>query len=226
MGDKAVVLLSGGLDSTACLALALDVGVEAYPLTFWYGQRHSRELEAAQSVCKHYGLPYKEVDTPLDSLVESSLVGVDGEIPHPSSVEDIGQEIPSTYVPGRNIIFLSYAAAYAETVGANLIYIGANSLDYSGYPDCRPKFLLCFEDVINVGMKSAAIGGSKFKIMAPLLQMSKKQIVLVATTMSAPIELTWSCYKGDRRPCGKCDSCLLRAKGFGEAGVVDAALKL
>jgi 7-cyano-7-deazaguanine synthase len=217
---KAVSLLSGGLDSTVTLAYALSEGYEVVPLTIRYGQRHIRELEAAKAVVKHYGLKTHVVmDLDLGSF-RSALTRKDIAVPERGSTADIGDDIPITYVPARNIIFLSIAAGLAESVDADKIFIGANAIDYSGYPDCRPEFFRAFEKVLKVGTK-AGVEGAPIAIEHPILRSSKADIVRLGKKLKAPLELTWSCYQGGAKACGKCDSCLLRLKGFEDAGYKD-----
>jgi len=222
MRKTAVVLLSGGLDSTTCLYWALGKGYAPITLSVRYGQRHGRELRAARAVAKKAGVPLHEVSFSLPWLGGSSLVNRRLKLPE-MDLSKIGRGgIPSTYVPGRNTIFLSLAMSLADAVGAEAIVIGANALDYSGYPDCRPPFLNAFSKVAQLGTKR---GSEKkpLKILAPLLHLDKKGIVRLATQVGAPLSQTWSCYAGGRHPCGRCDSCQLRAKGFREAGVIDPA---
>jgi 7-cyano-7-deazaguanine synthase len=218
---KAVALLSGGLDSTVALAYALSKGHEVVPLSLRYGQRHSRELEAAKAVSRFYGLSKHVVmDVDLSSFETSALTSEKVDVPQGRSVEEMGADIPVTYVPARNIIFLSIAAGLCETFGAEHIYIGANALDYSGYPDCRPEFFQAFERVLQVGTKSG-VEGRTISVETPILRKSKADIVRLGKQLGAPLHLTWSCYEGRERACGKCDSCLLRLKGFKEAGHED-----
>jgi len=218
---ESVVLLSGGLDSTVTLAYALSRGHEVVPLSFRYGQRHSKELKAAKRVVRHYRLRrHIVVDLDLSAFETSALTSRKVKVPEKRSVEEIGGDIPVTYVPARNIIFLSVAAGVAETLGADRIFIGANALDYSGYPDCRPEFFDAFEKVLQVGTKSG-VEGKPIKIEHPILGMTKAEIVQLGKELAAPLHLTWSCYQGGERACGRCDSCLLRLKGFREAGYED-----
>lgn len=215
---KAVVLLSGGLDSTTALFWARrDWRCEA--LSVRYGQRHGRELRAARKVAKAAGVTLHEVSLALPWLKTSSLVDAGKALPDVPLAKIGRGGVPSTYVPGRNTIFLALAASLADAVGARAIVIGANALDYSGYPDCRPEYLRAFEAAARRGTRQ-----TKLAVLAPLLRLSKAGIVELARKVKAPIELTWSCYAGGGRPCGRCDSCKLRAKGFAEAGVVDEAL--
>ncbi len=218
---KAVVLLSGGLDSTTVLAYALSQGYEVTALSVRYGQRHSRELDSARAVAKHYGIKNHVVlDLDLSYLRNSALVSKEVDVPMRDSAEGIGSEIPVTYVPARNILMLSLAAGLCETEGGEAIFIGANAVDYSGYPDCRPEFFHAFEEVLRVGTK-AGVEGRPIKIETPILRMSKADIVRLAKKLGAPLELTWSCYNGREKACGRCESCLLRLKGFEEAGETD-----
>jgi len=214
----AVVLLSGGLDSTVTLAKALSDGHKVTALSFRYGQRHERELDSAKMVCDHYGVTHIVMDMDL-SAFRSSLTRKDMVIPD-RDPDSIGRDIPDTYVPARNILFLSAAAGLCESVDADTIYIGANAVDYSGYPDCRPEFFRKFQEMIAVGTKAGA-EGRPLKIETPILNMSKEDIVRLGMRLNAPLELTWSCYAGRRKACGRCDSCRLRLKGFGDAGVKD-----
>jgi len=219
--SKAVVLLSGGLDSTVTLAYALSKGHDAVPLSFRYGQRHSKELEAAQAVARHYHLNgHMVIDLDLSAFETSALTSEKVKVPEKRSVAEIGCDIPVTYVPARNIIFLSVAAGVAETVRADRIFIGANALDYSGYPDCRAEFFEAFEKVLQVGTKSG-VEGDPIRIEHPILRMTKAEIVELGKELGAPLHLTWSCYQGGQKACGRCDSCLLRLKGFREAGYED-----
>lgn len=223
--DKAVVILSGGLDSTTCMGIAQDDGYELYPITFDYGQRHRVELEAAIEVAKAYQVSDRHRIIRLDFLKQfggSSLTEEDATIPDASFSSDESEqnaEIPSTYVPGRNLLFLSIASSYAETIQAKAIYIGVNARDYSGYPDCRPEFIQKVQETIEVGTKMGD-EGQAIRIHAPLLHMSKKEIVETGTRLNVPYHLTVSCYKG-APACGRCDSCYLRLKGFAEAGLTD-----
>ncbi len=219
---KAVVLLSGGLDSTTALYWAMARGWSPVALAVAYGQRHARELAAARAVARRAGAPLHEVDFRLPWLGGSSLTNKALKLPD-IPLSRIGRGgIPSTYVPGRNTIFLALAASLADAIGAGAIVIGANALDYSGYPDCRPPFLSAFARVARLGTRIGARGGGPL-VLAPLLRLDKRGIVRLALRVGAPLELTWSCYAGGARPCGACDSCRLRAKGFREAGTRDPA---
>ena len=222
---KAVVLLSGGLDSTVTLAYALSVEEEVVALSFRYGQRHSRELEAARNVVKHYRLKEHYIVNVDLSAYRSALTSSSVPVPKRASVKEIGSDIPVTYVPARNIIFLSIAAGLCESVDADTIYIGANALDYSGYPDCRPEFVRAFEGLANVATR-AGVEGTRFRVHTPLIQLSKADIIRRGIRLGLDFGLTHSCYDPgpSGRPCGHCDSCALRAKGFAEAGVADPLL--
>ena len=216
---KAVVLLSGGLDSTTTLAQAIADGNEVTALSFRYGQRHSRELVSAADVSKFYGIKHVIVDMDL-SMFRSALTREEIDVPENRDESQMGSDIPVTYVPARNIIMMSVAAGLCESVDADRIYIGANVVDYSGYPDCRPEFFEAFEKMINVGTKSG-VEGHPIKIETPILRCSKADIVRLGKKLGAPLHLTWSCYEGGEKACGKCDSCQLRLKGFEEAGYKD-----
>ncbi|MDQ2086078.1 7-cyano-7-deazaguanine synthase QueC [Herbivorax sp. ANBcel31] len=213
--SRAVVLLSGGLDSTTCLSVAIKEGYEAYPLSFDYGQKHHKEILSAKNVVEYYSIkPHKIIKT--GNVGGSALTDQDIEVPDYQGLPNI----PVTYVPARNIIFLSYAVGYAEAVGAEAIYIGVNAVDYSGYPDCRPEFIEAFRNVIKVGTKGG-VNGKPIKILTPIIELSKAEIIKLACENNAPIHLTTSCYKGGEKACGVCDSCSLRLRGFKEAGIVD-----
>ena len=218
---KAVVLLSGGLDSYTAAAIAAREGYELYTLTIRYGQVHACEVEAARRVAEALRtVTHTELYVDLAGFGGSALVG-DGDIPKD---RDLGeqQDIPSTYVPARNTVFLSLALAMAEVVGASAIVIGVNALDYSGYPDCRPEYLEAFERMAAVATR-AGVQGSTLRILAPLVTMSKADIIRAGVELGLNYGLTHSCYDptADGRPCGRCDSCRLRAKGFSEAGIED-----
>ncbi len=219
---KAVVLLSGGLDSTTCLAVARAEGFAPYALSFAYGQRHGRELEAARRVAGALGAAEHLVISFDLRAIGGSALTADIAVPRPGSAEEIGGEIPVTYVPARNTIFLAFALSWAESLGARDIFVGVNALDYSGYPDCRPAFLEAFENVANLGTK-AGVEGDRFRIHAPLLHLTKAQIVRRGVELGVDFSLTHSCYDPDEqgRACGACDSCVLRRRGFEEAGVAD-----
>lgn len=217
----AVVLLSGGLDSSTALAMTIERGCEVVALTFSYGQKHARELESAKSIARHYDLKrHLVVDLDIGRYLESSLTRQSMRIPAGSDADVDEPSIPSTYVPARNIVFLSVAAAIAESVGADTVVIAANSVDFSGYPDCTPEFMEAYQRMLGVGTRRG-VEGDAVKVEAPLMSMSKADIVREATRLEVPLELTWSCYAGGERACGVCDSCRLRLKGFREAGASD-----
>jgi len=210
---KAVVLLSGGLDSTTTLYWAKNKGYTCVSLIFDYQQRHRKEVRSAIRIAKLTNCEYQVIKFKLKWL-GSALI--DKRIPIPENRNLLPEEIPPTYVPARNTIFISFALSYAEAIGAQTIFIGANALDYSGYPDCRPKYYTAFNQLAQLGTKMG-VEGKKIEILTPLIHMSKAEIVRLAVKLNVPFELTWSCYKGGHKPCGKCDSCLLRNKGFKEA---------
>jgi 7-cyano-7-deazaguanine synthase len=218
----AIVLLSGGLDSATTLAIARSQGYETYALSFDYGQRHKRELDAAIKIAKLLGTK-KHLIVKIDNQIFGrSALTDDVDVPKSRSDAEICAGIPVTYVPARNTIFLAHALAWAETIGAGHIFIGANAIDYSGYPDCRPEFIVLFETLANVATK-AGVEGARLQVHAPLIKMSKADIVHKAVELEVDFSLTQSCYNPlpDGRACGECDSCRLRQKGFREAGVKD-----
>ena len=221
MHKKAVVLLSGGLDSSTALAIAHQQGFELHALSFDYGQRHQREVDAAAAVARHYGVQYQKTITIDLRAFGGSALTADFDVPHSRSLEKMSQEIPITYVPARNTIFLSFALAYAEVTDANDIFLGINAIDYSGYPDCRPEYLEAYERMANLATKATTQDGRVFHIHAPLLRMNKAEIIRKGIELGVPYELTWSCYEGGELACGTCDSCLLRLNGFAEAGLQD-----
>ena len=221
---KAVLLLSGGLDSYTAGAIARADGLELYALTLRYGQVHVREIAAARDVARALGVVrHLELDVPLAAFGGSALVG-DGVVPKDRQLD--AREIPSTYVPARNTVFLSLAMAWAEVLGADAIVIGVNALDYSGYPDCRPEYLHAFERLASLATK-AGVEGKALRILAPLIDLSKADIIRRGIGLGVDYGLTHSCYDPapDGAPCGRCDSCVLRARGFSEAGVEDPALR-
>ncbi len=220
---KAVCLLSGGLDSSTCLGVARRDGFECYALSFDYGQRHRIEIQAAASVARHFGASeHKIVQIDLRAFGGSALTA-DIAVPKDSLEHDGAQGIPITYVPARNTIFLSYAMAWAEVLESSDIFIGVNAIDYSGYPDCRPEFIAAFEHMANLATKAGVEGRTRLQIHTPLKQLDKAGIVTLAKEVGVDFALTHSCYDPDPsgRSCGHCDSCLLRLKGFREAGLVD-----
>lgn len=224
--SPAIVLLSGGLDSATVLAMARARGHACHALSFSYGQRHGVELEAAARVAKALGAAEHKTATIDLRLFGGSALTDELAVPKHDHVEEIGKDIPVTYVPARNTIFLSFALAWAETLGARDIFIGVNALDYSGYPDCRPPFIRAFEEVARLGTAAGTRDGQDFTIHAPLIEMTKSDIIRAGLALGVDYGLTHSCYDPSPggAPCGHCDSCLLRAKGFAEAGAVDPAL--
>ena len=219
---RAIILLSGGLDSTTTLATAIAEGYETYALSFDYGQRHKIEIVAARQIARALGAKEHRVAKIDMRIFGGSALTDDVDVPKKRSATEIGQGIPVTYVPARNTIFLSYALALAETVGARDIFIGANAIDYSGYPDCRPAFIAAFETLANLATKAGA-EGAHFRIHAPLIKFSKAEIIRKALELDVDLALTHSCYDPSSNgvACGECDSCLLRFKGFREAEVED-----
>jgi 7-cyano-7-deazaguanine synthase len=221
---KAVVLLSGGLDSATILAIARSEGFQCYALTFRYGQRHQREIEAAKKVAESLEVTeHRRIDVDLAQFGGSALT--DSAIEVPKDRPDLGKpgRIPPTYVPARNTVFLSYALAWAEMLDASDIFIGVNAIDYSGYPDCRPEFIKAFERVANLATTATGRGKVRYRIHTPLISMTKREIILTGTKLGVDYSLTHSCYDPDEygRSCGRCDSCKLRLKGFAEAGLKD-----
>ena len=220
---SAVALLSGGLDSATTLALAVERGFAVHALTVRYGQRHAVEIEYASRLARALGArTHRIVDIDLGFAGGSALTDPAISVPRSRSLEQIGSGIPTTYVPARNTVFLALALAWAETLGAQDLFLGVNALDYSGYPDCRPEFLAAFERLAAVATRRG-VEGRTCRVHAPLLRMTKAEIVREATRLGVDVRLTWSCYapRADGRPCGECDACLLRAKGFREAGLAD-----
>jgi 7-cyano-7-deazaguanine synthase len=224
---KAVCLLSGGLDSATCLALARRDGFECYALSFDYGQRHRIELDAARRVAEALGAAAHRVAKIDLRVFGHSALTDDIAVPKGRDEDSMSDGIPITYVPARNTIFLSFALAWAEVLESSDIFIGVNALDYSGYPDCRPEFIEAFERMSNLATKTGVEGVTRMKIHTPLLRLSKADIVRLAADLNLPLGMTHSCYDPDAagRPCGACDSCLLRAKGFREAGLADPAFE-
>ncbi|MDI6739611.1 MAG: 7-cyano-7-deazaguanine synthase QueC [Candidatus Edwardsbacteria bacterium] len=220
---KAVALLSGGLDSATALYWAKSENYAPHALAFDYGQRHRKEIRMARALCDRAGVPCELVRFTLPHK-DSSLLDPSDKLPQAGSIERIAERIPSTYVPARNTIFLSFGLSFAEALGAEAVMIGVNALDYSGYPDCRPDYIAAMAKVYKLGTK-AGREDRPVKILAPLLKLKKWEIIKLGTKLKVPYELTWSCYQGGRKPCGRCDSCLLRAKGFAKAGIADPALE-
>jgi 7-cyano-7-deazaguanine synthase len=224
---RAVVLLSGGLDSTTTLGIALRSGRQCFPLGFDYGQRHQKELLSAREVAYHY-LNTKYHSHPLQivkigGLYLSSALTSSTPVPTGRDDAEMARSIPPTYVPARNSIFLAMGMALAESLGADEVWTGFNAVDYSGYPDCRPEYAAAMQAAMALGTKRG-VDGDPIQIKTPIIDMSKKVIINEALLIKAPLHLTWSCYLGGNRPCGACDSCLIRAKAFAEVGVKDPAL--
>jgi 7-cyano-7-deazaguanine synthase len=220
---KAVCLLSGGLDSTTCLAYALRERFQCYALTFDYGQRHKVELEAASRVAAALGATeHRVVRVDLRAFGGSALTA-DIEVPKGRGRQEMGQGIPVTYVPARNTIFLAFALAWAEVLEASDIFIGVNAIDYSGYPDCRPEYIQAFERMANLATKAGVEGRTRTKIHTPLVRLSKAEIIGLGASLGVDFGMTHSCYDPGPggHPCGACDACLLRRKGFEEAGIED-----
>ena len=221
MVETAVVLLSGGMDSATALALTIKEGHRVISLTFDYGQRHRKEIDAAERIAKHFRVPDRRTMTiDLSAIGGSALTDARIRVPEQRPLEEIGRGIPVTYVPARNTIFLAYALGLAEATAAKAIVIAANQVDYSGYPDCRPEYYAAFREVARLGTKRGA-EGDVIEIHTPLIRMSKADIVRRGEELGVPWELTWSCYLGGATACGVCDSCQLRLRGFREAGVSD-----
>lgn len=221
---KAVVLLSGGLDSATVLGMAHGEGFQCYALTFKYGQRHQQEIEAAKRITTFFKVSeHRVVDIDLVGFGVSSLIDLALEVPKDRADLDDSAQIPSTYVPARNTIFLSFALGWAEVLGAFDIFIGVNAMDYSGYPDCRPEFITAFEKTANLATTAAVQGKGRYRIHTPIINMTKREIILTGTKLGVDYSLTHSCYDPDEqgRSCGRCDSCRLRLKGFAEAGFED-----
>ena len=221
---KAVVLLSGGLDSTTTLAIARSEGFQCYALTFRYGQRHRREIKAAKKIADYLEvIEHRCIDVDLAQFGGSALTDLTIDVPKDRADLDKPGRIPPTYVPARNTVFLSYALAWAEVLGAFDIFIGVNAIDYSGYPDCRAEFIMAFEGVANLATAAAIEGKGRYKIHTPIINMTKSEIILTGTKLGVDYSLTHSCYDPDEQggSCGRCDSCKLRLKGFAEAGLKD-----
>ncbi|HKA31755.1 MAG TPA: 7-cyano-7-deazaguanine synthase QueC [Candidatus Binatia bacterium] len=224
MSAKAVVLLSGGLDSATVMAIAHSEGYEVHPLSFRYGQRHARELQAAERVARSLGAAERHLVIAFDLRAIGGSALTDAiDVPKSRSAGEIARGIPATYVPARNTIFLSFGLALAEKIGAGDIFFGANQLDYSGYPDCREEYIRAFERMANLATKAGVEGTTKIKIHTPLIHLTKAEIIKKGLALGVDYSLTWSCYDPtpDGLACGQCDSCQLRLKGFKEAGVED-----
>ncbi len=223
MLKKAVVLLSGGLDSTTILAIARDAGYDTYCMSFRYGQRHTVELQFAEKAAKAFGVKqHVIVDIDLRIFGGSALTA-DIAVPKDRADGEMGDSIPITYVPARNTIFLSYALAWAEVLGADTIFIGVNAMDYSGYPDCRPEYISAYQKMANLATQVGVEGKTELKIRAPLIDKTKAEIIRIGTALGVDYSLTLSCYDPDAEgsACGGCDSCLLRKRGFKAAGIPD-----
>jgi 7-cyano-7-deazaguanine synthase len=221
--EKAVVLLSGGLDSTTVLAIARAQQSEVHALTFEYGQRHRTEVEAAKRVARHFDVPHVIVPIDLRVFGGSALTG-NLSVPKGRSTEEMGQGIPVTYIPARNTIFLSFALAWAEVLGARRIYLGVNALDHAGYPDCRPEYIAAYQHMANLATK-AGVEGRSLTIHTPLSDLTKTEIIRQGLALGVDYSLTWTCYDptATGEACGRCDACLLRRQGFTENGVLDPA---
>ena len=225
MKKRAVVLSSGGIDSTTAMAIAVQEGYEIYSLSFCYGQRHRVELESARRVAEARGAKkHMVIDIDMGKIGGSALTD-HIEVPKGRDEAEMRRDIPATYVPARNTIFLSCALAWAEVVGASDIFIGVNAVDYSGYPDCRPEYIRAFEDMANLAIKAAVEGKMKMNIRTPLIRMTKSEIIRKGFDLGVDYRLTHSCYDPlpEGKACGQCDSCVLRKKGFREAGMIDPA---
>jgi len=221
MIKNAVCLISGGLDSYVTASIAKHEGYSIYALSFNYGQQHNKEIECAKKIA--YDINSKEhiiFNIEINKFKGSALIDKSLKIPNNNKLEEIGKSIPSTYVPARNTIFLSISLAYAEVINADAIYIGVNNTDYSGYPDCRPEYIKAYQKMADIATKKS-IEGKNIKICAPLLFLSKAEIIKKGVDLKISFEKTWSCYNGKNKSCGKCESCLLRLKGFKEAKVKD-----
>lgn len=220
MTDKAVVLLSGGLDSSTVLYQGKADGYECYALSFNYQQRHQRELEAARDIAAAAGVIQQVISFDLGLWGGSALTDAKINVPRDRAPEEMATEIPVTYVPARNTIFLSFGLAYAEALEAKRVYLGVNALDYSGYPDCRPDYINAMQQVFNLGTKQGREGRS-IEIISPLIELKKTEIIQLGNQLNVPWEKTWSCYQGGEKACGVCDSCQLRLKAFQELGLTD-----
>lgn len=228
MGRKAVVLASGGVDSTTAMAVAREEGFDLYALTIRYGQRHEREVESAAGVAKALGAKAHLVLAVDLRAIGGSALTDEIAVPKGRSPAEIGHGIPVTYVPARNTVFLALALAWAEVLGAEDIFLGVNALDYSGYPDCRPEYIAAFERMATLATKAGIEGRMSFRIHTPLIQLTKGEIIRRGLELGVNYALTWSCYEpgSTGAPCSACDSCLLRQKGFAEAGIPDPLLSI
>ncbi len=217
----AVVLLSGGLDSATAMAMAIEQGRQAHPLSFDYGQKHERELLSAFAVSRHYGIEPRIIQV-SNLKIASALTG-EGDIPRGRDETRMAEDIPVTYVPARNSMFLAIAAGYAESIQADEIWVGFNAVDYSGYPDCRPEYVHMMERALGLGTKRG-VEGNRVRIKAPIIDMPKVKVVEEAKRLGVPLHATWSCYVGGEAPCGECDSCVIRRNAFRALGCEDPAL--
>ncbi|HDQ03948.1 MAG TPA: 7-cyano-7-deazaguanine synthase QueC [Deltaproteobacteria bacterium] len=220
---KAIILLSGGIDSATTMAIARQMDFDAHALSFRYGQRNIVELEAASRVAQHFGV-VKQLFVDINlRLFGGGALTADVDVPKNRDVAQMAKDIPITYVPARNTIFLSYALAWAEVLGSSDIFIGVNAVDYSGYPDCRPEYIAAFENMANLATRASVSGADRLKIHTPLIEMSKARIIQKGRELGVDFGLTFSCYDPNEYglACGQCDSCLLRLKGFNEAGLED-----
>lgn len=217
---KAVIVLSGGLDSTTCMGIAQAAGYELYPITFHYEQRHEREVDCAKQIAAYYGVAnrHRIVNMSFFRQLGGSSLTDKTEMVHTGGVSD---QIPNTYVPARNMIFLSLASAYAEVIGAKKIYTGVSSVDFSGYPDCRPEFIASMNETINLATKIGVTSDEKLEIVTPIITLTKAETIQLGVSLDVPYHLTTSCYLGGEAACGICDSCRIRRKGFAEAKIED-----
>ncbi|MEN6355928.1 MAG: 7-cyano-7-deazaguanine synthase QueC [Armatimonadota bacterium] len=218
---KAVVLISGGLDSATTAAIAKSEGYELYAMSFDYGQRHRREIDSARAVAKSLGAKDHLIISFDMRKIGGSALTADIDVPLDRKNDEMSAGIPVTYVPARNTIFLSFALSYAEAIGAQDIFIGVNQIDYSGYPDCRAEFIEAFEKTANLATKAGVEGTSRFRIRTPLINMTKADTIRHGLNLWVDYSLTWSCYSGGEHACGRCDSCKLRLAGFAEVGAKD-----
>ncbi len=221
MVKKAVCLISGGLDSCVVSFIAKEKGFDIYALSFQYGQLHKKELSCAKKIAEAVGAKKHIIlDVDFNKIAGSSLLDASQDSINNHDLKDVGRDIPSTYVPARNTVFLSLALAYAETIDADAIFLGTNAVDFSGYPDCRPKYIQAYQKMANLATKRG-VEGNPIGIETPLLTQTKSEIVKTGLKLNVPFENTWSCYRGKENACGRCDSCILRLKGFKDAGIKD-----
>jgi 7-cyano-7-deazaguanine synthase len=221
MVKKAVCLISGGLDSCVVSVIAKEKGFDICALSFQYGQLHTKELSCAKKIAEAVGAKKHIIlDVDFNKIAGSSLLDASRDSINNHDLKDVGRDIPSTYVPARNTVFLSLALAYAETIDADAIFLGINAVDFSGYPDCRPKYIQAYQKMANLATKRG-IEGNPISIETPLLTQTKSEIVKTGLKLNVPFENTWSCYRGKENACGRCDSCILRLKGFKDAGIKD-----